>query len=138
MYYGEAKALIERNRYRMISFAEERGLKYLLARAPQGVMRLVGGKINTIGVTMTDAFKSYGLALIASDIEDNYDIVPSAEFLLECRLYGTKNTDRVIAYLLMLALMKEDKREVTDSKDKEIAIPTYGYQRVGGRIVLRQ
>ena len=136
MYYGDAKVLIERNRFRMISYFEERGMKYLLARAPQGVMRLVGGKINTIGVTMTEGFKSYMVSLIEADIEDYSELIPSAEFLHECIYFGQKNTDRIFGYGLALAMEKEDKTKAVTKEEKKRTIPSYKYVRRGGKIIL--
>jgi len=135
MYYGNTKVLIERNRYRMISHFEERGLKHLLQRAPQGVMRLIGGKINTIGVTMTEHFRNYIKSLTEAEIDDNWLNIPSKEYLEECAYFGMKNTDRVFSYGLTLALEKEDRTKITESIKVSKINPSFRFIKRSGNIV---
>lgn len=108
-YYNNCKILIENNRYRMITYYQENNCKHKLYHTPQGMIRLIGGKSNTIGFRMTEASKEYMENLIEEYILEYCDEIPSRELLDEFGVYGSKNTDRVIAFGLCLVLLKEDR-----------------------------
>lgn len=134
LLYYDAQVLIERNRYRMISFFDEHGYKHLLRMTPTGVTRIVGGRTTTIGVFMDEKTTKYMLALIEEYIEEDYMYIPCNALLQECVDYGTRNTDRVYAFGLMLMLMKEDKRRISQEGQKNVALPRFTYKRVNGKI----
>jgi hypothetical protein len=134
LYFNKAKILIERNRYRMISYFDEMGFKHLMATTPQGVTRLVGGRTNVIGIHMNETIKEYITDLISNYIDDWHEYVWSKELLQECVDYGTRNTDRVISFGLTLMLLKENNtRKVKSDANKRI--PSFSLRKVNGRIV---
>lgn len=128
-YYNNAKVLIERNRYRMISYFDITGNKHLLHYSPQGIMKLVGGRVNTLGIHMNDSVKEYLEDLIEEYIDEYSELIPSRELLLEFVRYGTTNTDRAMAFGLVLILLKEDRRSVSRKTDKNIALPSFKFVR---------
>lgn len=138
MYYNNTKVLIENNRYRMISHFEERGLKYLLQTTPQGVTKLVGGRTNTIGIRMTNAVKEYLEGLIDEYVEDYCDFIPSEELLQEFIEYGSKNTDRAMAFGVCLIMLKEDRTGAKRKEEMKRILPTFKYRRQGGKIVRKE
>ena len=109
MFYNNCKILVERNRYRMIEHFEQSGMKKLLKPAPQGIMRITRGRTDIIGVNMTETLKEYGEALIEEYIRDYSEFIPSKELLKEFPKYGSVNTDRVMAFMLTLIQLKEDR-----------------------------
>jgi hypothetical protein len=136
LYYNKCKVLVERNRFRMISHFDEVGYKYLLATTPQGVIRYGGGKVNTIGVHMTKDAKIYLEGCIEEDVDDYCEYIPSKDVLEEFRLFGTKNTDRAMAYGLSVMYAKDDKRKTSDSKQVDPRLPKFSYKRgPNGRII---
>lgn len=135
IYYNNAKVLIERNRYRMISYFDEEGFKYLLQTTPQTVTRVVGGKTNTIGVNMTPAAKELLEEMIDEYVDDYCEYIPSEELLDEFIVYGSVNTDKAMAFGICLMLLKEDKRKVQKIKGRNPNIPSVSFKKVNGRIV---
>jgi hypothetical protein len=138
MYYNNCKVLIERNRYRMISFFEDRGQKHLLQTTPQGIVRLIGGKASTIGINMNDSTKEYMEGLISEYVDDYCEFIPSEELLQEFVDYGAKNTDKAMAFGVALILLKEDKSQIKQKNQMLKTTPRFGYRRVGGKIVRYQ
>jgi hypothetical protein len=122
-YYNDTKVLIERNRYRMISYFDDNDAKYLLQHAPQGIMRLVGGKVNTIGINMTAAAKDYLIDLIEEYIDDFSEEIPDVELLDEFIAFGTRNTDKAMAFGLTLIQLKEDKMKTRKRSSDTITLP---------------
>ena len=136
IYYNKSKVMIERNRYAMISYFQEKGLKYLLSSSPRGIMTMLNGRpTNTIGVTTTDAVKEYIEVLISEYIEEYWDLIPDEELLNQCRKWGAENTDMVMAWGMCLIQAKDDTNKIKfrGEKDKTLVLPTY--QSVNGRIV---
>jgi hypothetical protein len=136
MYYNNCKILIERNRYRMIQYFEAAGQKQLLRSAPQGIMRLTRGRSDVIGVNMTAALKEYGEALIEEYIRDYSEHIPSVKLLEEFPKYGADNTDRVMAFMITLLQLKEDRmnarKGVKDGKNP--LLPRFKYVNRNGVI----
>lgn len=128
-YYNDTKVLIERNRYRMISHFDIHGYKHLLHYSPQGIMKLVGGRANTLGVHMNDSTKDYLEDLVTEYIDDYHDLIPTRELLQEMIQYGTTNTDRVMAFGLALMLLKEDRRSVAKKSEVSKTLPGFRYVR---------
>lgn len=135
IYYNKAKVLVERNRYRMISYFEDMGFKYLLMYTPQGVIRLVGGRVNTIGINMNDTTKEYMTGLIAEYVDNYCEFIPSAELLQEFIDFGTRNTDRAMAFGISLILLKEDKTNIKQTKEVNISVPRFKYVKSNGKII---
>lgn len=135
LYYNKCKVLIERNRYRMISHFDDHGFKYLLATTPQGVTSLIGGRKNQIGIHVQDTEIEYMNGLIEEYIENYHDLIWSKELLQECVDYGTRNTDRVSSFGLVLMLMKEYKLRPKTKRAQNKNIPRFSYKRVNGKII---
>jgi hypothetical protein len=136
LYYNECKTLIERNRYRMISFFDENGFKHLLATTPQGVSKLVGGRVNTIGIHMNEHVKAYMTDLIDEYIDEYVEEIGSEELLDEFVRFGSENTDRVMAFGIALILLKEDRQKArkVDKSDQKGSLG-FKYVRINGRVV---
>ncbi len=130
MYYNNAKVFVEDNRYRFIGYFKENGYGYLLQTAPQSYVRLFGGKPNKIGFHKGTATADYMEELITEYIDDYYDQIPTSELLQECIEYGSKNTDRVIAFAATLMVLKEDKRRIrTTTEIRDNYVPKFGWKR---------
>ena len=129
-YYNKTRVLIERNRYRMISYFEETGQKHLLSTTPNGISRVFAVQANTLGLHMNEHVKAYMEGLIEWYTQDYCDLIPSSNLLSEFLVYGSRNTDRVFSFGLALMLLKEDKRDHKDPNKK--SGPSFGYKRVGG------
>lgn len=136
LYYGNAKVMIERNRYGMITYFDENGFKHLLATKPTGYNSLIPGTTWNIGYYRDTRTKKYGEECISEYVEDYYEWIPSVELLRECLVYGQQNTDRVASLAAALILLKEDKWEATPRanhdhlfKNKLIRLPGGGVRR---------
>lgn len=134
IYYNKAKILIENNRYGMINYFEKSAYKFLMARTPKNLTRVVGGKSMTYGSRTTMYSKKYGKELIAKYIEDYYEFIPSWDLLDECVYFGARNTDKVMAFMQVLLLLEDYNYPVTQSTKIDIKIPHFGYKRVNGQI----
>jgi len=133
-YYNETSLLVERNRYRMISFMEEAGYKHLIKLSPQGVMRMVGGRSNTMGVHMNDSTKEYMITLIEEYIEDYCELIPSIKLLEQFLLFGVENTDLVMSFGIALMSLKDESVGTRPIGYKPIK-PSFKYMNQGGRVV---
>lgn len=133
LYYNKAKVLIERNRFRMIAHFDEQGYKYLLTTTPQGVLRLVGGRANTIGINMNDDTKEYGEGLIEEEIDKRVEYIPSVTLLQECIEYGARNTDRLMAWMISLIYLKDVHAHLREDKGNT-RLPNFKYVKQNGKI----
>lgn len=133
LYYNEARVLIERNRFGMISHFDQAGYKYLLATTPISITRLFGGRAATIGITMTPAVKDYLKGLIDEYVMFYCEFIPSEELLDEFLVFGVKNTDKAMAFGIALIFMKEDKTLAGPMNNRKI--PNFGYKLLNGKIV---
>ena len=136
-YYNGTKVLIERNRYRMISYFDITGNKHLLHYSPQGIMKLVGGRANTLGIHMNDSVKEYLEDLVEEYVDDFYELIPSKDLLHEFIQYGTTNTDRVIAFGLTLMLLKEDRSNVKRKNQANLSLPSFKFIRASNGSIKR-
>lgn len=137
LYYNNARVFVEDNRYRFIAYFKENSYGYLLQTAPQSYIRLFGGKPNKFGFHKSTATTDYMEELANEYIDDNHEYIPSKELLQECIEYGSRNTDRVVAFCAALMVLKEDKRKVrTIEGTRPGYAPTFGFKRLNdGRIV---
>lgn len=134
-YYNGTKLLIEKNRYRMISFFEENGFKYLLSGSPQSMKRKRTRSINDVGVTMNEDMIVYMKSLIAEDVDNNCEEIPSKELLQEFIDFGSRNTDRAYGYGLALMELKESKTLAKRSEKLDKTKPRFSYKNINGKIV---
>jgi hypothetical protein len=138
VYFNHAKVFVEDNRYRFIGFFKENGYGYLLQTAPQSYVRLFGGRPTKIGFHKGTATADYMEELITEYIDDYYEYIPSSELLQECIEYGSRNTDRVIAFAASLMVLKEDKRRIkTIQNTRENYTPTFTYRRNPDGTIIR-
>ncbi len=107
-YYNECRLLIERQKGgRMISYYSDEGYKYLCMTQPQEVQRLNPSRNNQIGVHMNEYTKEY-LRGVCSEYVDNFvDCIPSIKLIDEMLVYGTRNTDKAMAFGITLIALKE-------------------------------
>jgi hypothetical protein len=134
IYYNKAKVLIERNRYGMINFFEKSAYKYLIARTPKSVIKVVGGREMTFGLMMTPATKKYLKDLLAKYIEDYYEFIPSWELLDEFLYFGARNTDRAMAFGVLLVYLEDYDHPITDAIQANIRAPHFKYIKQAGAI----
>jgi hypothetical protein len=133
--YYKCKILIERNRYRMISYLEEAGYKHLLVSEPSSYLkRSSQPSRERIGVTMTEATRQYMKDLIEAYIDDYCDSIPSVPLLKEFLLFGSRNTDRAFAFGMCLIYEKENKTIAKKFDEIKPNIPRFSYKRINGEI----
>jgi hypothetical protein len=136
VYYNECKALIERNRYRMIAAMEEKGYKHLIATTPMGITRMFGAKATTMGINMTPAVKEYLRQLLQEYVSYFCEYIPSEGLLEEFMIFGTRNTDKAMAFGIALIYLKDDKRTIYRANEENDKLPQFGYRNVNGKIQL--
>jgi hypothetical protein len=135
-YYNNTKILIERNRYAMIAYFQDKGFKHLLSTSPRGITTMLNGKpANTIGINTNEAVKLYIEAVVAEEIEEYYEYVPSLELLEQCIRWGAENTDMVIAWGMCLMQAKEDFQKTTANASRIDTLRMAKYIKLGGTIV---
>ena len=135
IYYNNCKALIENNRYRMISELNVKNFKFLLATTPVGITRMFGVKSVTPGIRMTSAVKEYLKQLLQEYVKYNCELIQSVDLLEEFMFFGAKNTDKAMAFGICLIYLKDDRRTIYNDLDRESAISAFGYRMEGGKIV---
>jgi hypothetical protein len=134
LYFNKCKALIERNRYRMIAEMDSKGYKHLIATTPVGITRMFGTKAQTMGIGMTPAIKEYLRQLLQEYVKYYCECIPSIDLLEEFMIFGAKNTDKAMAFGIALIYLKDDKRTVYNNNDGESRIPAFGYKLINGKI----
>jgi hypothetical protein len=132
-YYNKCRALIENNRYRMISEMDTKNFKHLLAYTPTGITRMFGTRSTTAGIRMTPAVKEYLRQLLQEYVKYYCEFIPSEELLQEFMVFGAKNTDKAMAFGIALIYLKDDKRTVFNNEQDE-RLPTFGYRMVNGKV----
>lgn len=134
IYYNKAKVLIERNRYGMINFFEKSTYKHLIARTPRSVTKVVGGRELMYGLQMTPATKKYLKDLLSKYIEDYCEFIPSWELLDEFMYFGARNTDRAMAFGVLLVYLEDYDHPVTEAAAAKFRTPHFKFKRVNGKI----
>lgn len=134
LYYNKTKVMIERNKAGMITYFDERGFKFLLQTAPQGLNTLITGHTWNIGVYMTKATKHYMEGLVEEYIEDYCDYIPCKELLGEFKKYGVVNTDRVYSLGMALIYLKADKTIAKQMDAVSRTIPSWSYKIINNRL----
>lgn len=135
LYYNGTRVLIERNRPRMISYFDDMGYKYLLQTTPQGIVRLVGGRANTIGLNMNNTTKDYLRGVITEYTDEYCELIPSKDLLQEFIEFGTRNTDKAMAFGIALIFLKEDKTVAKRSEKVTKILPRFSYKRINGKTI---
>lgn len=134
--YYDCKILIERNRYRMISYFEEAGYKHLLVSEPASILRRSSNPSRErIGVTITPATLEYMRNLIEAYIDESCELIPDKELLKEFLVFGSRNTDRVFAFGMCLIYEKEDKTKIRKVSEIKSNIPRFALRNINGNIV---
>lgn len=135
IYYNKTKILIERNKFGMVTYFDERGYKHLLQTSPQGYTRLLGGNTYNIGYYRTPGAKAYCEELVIEYVQNHCDYIPSKELLQDFQEYGVRNTDRADAFQGCLMLLKEVmKQKPTTVSAENSKIPKFGLDRVNGTL----
>ena len=138
-YYKDCRVLVERQKGgRMISYFADHGYKYLLMTTPQEIVRLVPTRMLQIGIQMSPAVKEYLRGLVSEYVDDYYEVIPSIPLLDELKAFGSKNTDKAMAFGITLIALREVSKTYKNNKvmDKS-KVPTFRYQKNSmGRIVL--
>lgn len=137
MYYHKCKMIVERNRFRMISHWENLGFKNLFYYSPRALNQIYKSKPRTIGIHMDPNVKEYMEGAINDYLENYTEYIPSKELIKEFMEYGTRNTDRVMAFgigmILARSRFKKQNKTVFEGVKKS---PTHSYVRKGNRIVM--
>jgi hypothetical protein len=120
-YYNDSKVLIERNKGgRMISYFKDKGFNYLLMATPQEIKRLIPGKVISIGVHMDTYAKEFMRGAVTEYIDNHSDLIPSIPLLKELLAFGTKNTDKAMAFgIAIMALKEVSKPYLYNKKQKD-------------------
>ncbi len=134
IYYNNAKVLIENNRWGMIGYFEKSSHKFLMARTPANVTRVIGGRSMTYGVRTTEASKKYMVELIRKYIEDFYEFIPSYGLLSEFIYFGSRNTDKVMAFGMAMMLLEDYDYSITEKQQQLLKVPHFGFKNVNGVI----
>lgn len=134
LYFNKSRALIENNRYRMISEMDTKGYKQLLAFTPTGITRMFGNISKTPGIRMTPSVKEYLRQLLQEYVAENCEWIPSVDLLEEFMVFGAKNTDKAMAFGIALIYLKDDKRSIFNDKADE-RLPQFGFKMVNGRVM---
>lgn len=127
-YYNEARLLIERQKGgRMISYFSDQGNKYLCMTQPQEVQRLSPSRNTQIGMHMNEYAKEYLRGVCSEYVDDYVDCIPSIKLIDEMLVYGTKNTDKAMAFGITLIALKEINKPYLLNKRGKIdpRLPTY-------------
>lgn len=133
-YYGDCKVLIERNKYGMIQYFEEKGFKHLLAGEPQGVKKFVPKHSIQPGYYKTQYSTAYGEELVEQYIEDYYEVIPAVSILNQCDQYGIQNCDEIDAWMACLMYLKDDKEKVRAAHEMKKNTPSWSYKYVNGKL----
>jgi hypothetical protein len=135
IYYNECKVLIENNRFRMIGSFQEWGYSRLLQPSPRTIGKIFQSGPSTYGLRMNEHVKRYMEDLITEYIDDCVDLIPSVELLKEFLNYGSINTDRVMAFGIVLIYEKEDRTVAANSDAIKKNIPSFRYKNINGNII---
>lgn len=107
-YYNGCKLLVERQKGgRLISFLKDLGLYHLFMTNPQEIRRLYPGRTVSIGVHLDPVTKDYMRGLVTEYVDLNHELIPSISLLDELLAFGSRNTDRAIAFGLTLMALRE-------------------------------
>lgn len=135
-YYNHCKVLIERNRYGMIQFFEQVGCKYLLMTEPTGYKTVFQGTwVSRIGIHMSKTTKKILEDCVVEYVEDNCDIIPSKELLMDFKEYGARNTDLAMSMGIALIALTNDQTKLRQLTDGKKHIPNWSYKNVGGKVI---
>lgn len=131
-YYNNCTVLVERQKGgRFISYCSDLGYKGLLMTAPQEIKRLTPVRAQTIGVHMNPVEKEYGAGVVRWYVDDYVDTIPSIDLLDELLLYGTKNTDKAMAFMLTIMAFREVNKSYLYGRNLTInsRLPKVRYRR---------
>lgn len=139
MYFNNCKILIENNRYRMITEFEDFGAKHLLLGTPKLTSLVSKGRSTTLGIRMSDDVKDNALVpFIESYIDDNVEQIPSTDLLQEFFDFGSRNTDRAMAFGICLIALKSTGGNREHKKKKKDMFKNMTYKvNVQGNITRR-
>ena len=141
-YFNDAKILIERQKGgRMISFIKDQGYNQLLMPTPQEIKRLFPAKNLTIGVHMDGWAKEYMSGVVREYVDTHCDAIPSIPLLRELLIFGTKNTDKAMAFGITVMAVKEVSKPYLLKRKNVLnhKIPNFRYvQDKSGKIVLQR
>ena len=127
------RVLIERNRFDMISWFNRNGFKNLILPAPVGMTRITGGRQTTLGAAMTPATKIYMEGIIEAELMIGTDQIPSLMLLRELSVYGSRNTDRVMAFGWALMQEADMLRPARAAGDTDM-FAGLTYEKVNGKL----
>ena len=136
-YYNDSRALIENNRYRIISYFKENGYNKYLALTPHQVNTIFKKKnFNNVGIRMTEDVKNYMEGIIGDYVDDYCDLIPSIDLINEILEYGTRNTDRVFSFGLALIMLKDylsnKRRKEVNKNHYNPRVPNVSWQLKNG------
>lgn len=124
-YFNNTKTLIESNRWGMIKYYEDNGFSYLLRTEPIARQKTKKVHTNNWGVRAGAGSKKEMERCINHYTDEYCDQIPDAELLMECKVYGEKNTDRVMAFGWTLVALEDDYITQESIQSTKQAMPTY-------------
>lgn len=135
-YYGNAKALIEDNRARMVNYFKQH-YPHLLPLVPKSIATSRPGFEMRNSIKMTEERKQQGMGLMEDYIDQYCEFIPSIKLLEQHKVFGDPHAsdDLSMAWLLMLILLQSSKKAVRTTD--QLKPPTnVHYERRDGRLVL--
>jgi hypothetical protein len=106
---------------------------------PQEIKRLIPSKNMSIGIHMDSFTKEYMRGVVSEYIDNHCDLIPSIPLLKELLAFGTKNTDKAMAFGITIIALKEVTKPFNNSRPGKIPpwIPSFRYIRDRyGRVVM--
>jgi hypothetical protein len=85
---------------------------------------------------MTPAVKEYLRQLLQEYVSYFCEYIPSEGLLEEFMIFGTRNTDKAMAFGIALIYLKDDKRTIYRANEENDKLPQFGYRNVNGKIQL--
>lgn len=135
-WYGNAKALIEDNRARMVNYFKQ-NYPHLLPLVPKSIATAHGGFEMRNSIKMTEERKQQGMGLMEDYIDNYCQFIPSINLLEQHKVLGDPHAadDEAVAWMLFLIFLQSSKKAVrtTDQIAKNVSPH---YENRGGRIVL--
>lgn len=141
-YFNDCRLLIERQKGgRMISYIKDNGFNQLLMTTPESIKRLVPSRSVSIGIHMDNYAKEYMRGVVNEYVDEHPDCIPSIPLLRELKVYGTKNTDKAMAFGITVIGLKEISKPYLNKKKSIIdsRLPSFRYVKDrSGRIVMQR
>ena len=137
IYFNKCTPLVESNRFGFIKYWELAGFQHLLKKEPTPKNTIKRNYTAKIGIRKSTLTEPSLIRNIEDYTEEFCDLIPSRELLGELLDYGSKNTDRAVAFGWTLVSLEDDvwmRREQTERKEKKLKFRSMSFKKVNGVI----